>query len=175
MSRVERLLPIFDEEFAMTRKFLALIPQDRLLWKPHDKSMELGRLAWHLADFPEWTRGILEQNPMRMSEADAENSMHGWEGKSPQAILARFDSGAGAARAALQASTDAKMAERWRMEWAGQIVIDEPREEAVDKWTFRHMVHHRAQLGLYLRMLGIAIPGAYGPSADEMEQVPAVA
>ncbi len=175
MTVAERLLPAFDEELATTRKFLALVPNDKLLWKPHNKSMELGRLAWHLADFPEWCLATLEQNPFRMTEADAENYMHGWEQKTPQEILAKFDASLPRARAALRSADDAKMAERWKMEWAGQAVIDEPRQDAIDKWTFRHMVHHRAQLGVYLRMLGIAIPGAYGPSADEMEVVPTAA
>ena len=175
MTIAEKLLPEFDEEFATTRKFLALLPNDKLLWKPHEKSMELGRLAWHLADFPEWCLATLEQNPLRMTQADAENYTHGWEGKSPQELLARFDASLPAARAALQSASDEKMAERWKMEWAGQTVIDEPRQDAVDKWTFRHMAHHRAQLGVYLRILNIAIPGCYGPSADEMEPVAAVA
>jgi len=171
----EKLLPEFDEEFATTRKFLALVPNDKLLWRPHDKSMELGRLAWHLADFPEWCLATLQQNPFRMTEADAENYTHGWEGKTRLAILAKFDAGLPAARAALAATPDAKMTERWTMEWSGQTLIDLLRVDALDKWTFRHMIHHRAQFGVYLRILNIAIPGCYGPSADEMEPVPAVA
>jgi uncharacterized damage-inducible protein DinB len=175
MTVAEELLSDFDEEFATTRKVLALIPNDKMLWRPHEKSMELGRLAWHVADFPEWCLATLEQNPLRMTEADAQNYMHAWEGKTRQEIVAKFDTSLTKARAALQSIPDDKLTERWRMEWAGQTVIDEPRLNAVDKWTFRHMVHHRAQLGVYLRMLGVSIPGAYGPSADEMEQVPAVA
>ena len=174
-SVAERLLPAFDEEFATTRKFLVLVPNDKLLWKPHQKSMELGRLAWHLADFPEWCLSTLQQNPLRMTETDTENYMHGWEGKTSAEILAKFDAGLSQARAALASATDPEMDEQWRMEWAGQTVIDEPRGIAIDKWTIRHMIHHRAQLGVYLRMLGVAIPGAYGPSADEMEGVSAAA
>ena len=172
----EKLLPEFDEEFANTRKFLALVPNDKLLWKPHEKSMELGRLAWHLADFPEWCLATLIQNPLRMTEADAENYMHGWEGKTPAEMLAKFDATLSKARIALASTTDPEMAGHWRMEWAGQTIIDEPRADAIEKWTFRHMIHHRAQIGVYLRILGVLIPGCYGPSADEMEPaVPAVA
>lgn len=175
MTVAERMLSEFDDEFAMTRRLLSLVPDDRMAWRPHPKSMELGRLAWHLAEFPEWCIGTIEQNPLRMTMADAEKSTHGWEGKTHLQILALFDTRLPAARAAILALSDVKLAERWKLEWAGQIVIDEPRQDAIDKWTFRHMVHHRAQLGVYLRMLGIAIPGAYGPSADEMEVVPTAA
>lgn len=175
MTVAEKLLPAFDEEFALTREFLTLIPNDKLFWKPHPKSMELGRLAWHLAEFPEWCLGILRQNPMRITQAEAEESAHGWETKTCAGILARFDAALPRARAALAAASDVSMAERWRMEWAGQTVIDEPRGEAIEKWTLRHMIHHRAQLGVCLRMLGVAIPGCYGPSADEMEAIQAVA
>ncbi|MFP5228932.1 MAG: DinB family protein [Acidobacteriota bacterium] len=175
MTVAEKMLSEFDDEFALTRRFLLLVPADKLLWKPHTKSMELGRLAWHVAEFPEWTLAILNQNPLRMTEADAAKSAHGWEGKSPQEILARFDTNLSAARTALKSAPDKKMAERWKLQWEGKYVVDEPRQEAIDKWTFRHMAHHRAQLGVYLRLLGVALPGCYGPSADEMEVVPAAA
>lgn len=175
MTIAEKLLPEFDEEFANARKFLALIPDDRLMWKPHDKSMELGRLAWHVADFPEWCVATFMQDTLTMGQEDAEKAAHGWRGKSRAELLARFDAELAKARVALAATSDAEMAQPWRLEWNGRTIIDEPREDVYRKWTINHMVHHRAQLGVYLRLLDIRIPGCYGPSADEMVAEPMAA
>jgi len=175
MTIAEKLLPEFDEEFANTRKFLALIRDDKLMWKPHDQSMELGRLAWHVADFPEWCVATFMQDSLKMGEEDAEKAAYGWKGRTRADILARFDAELPKARVALAATSDAEMAQPWKMEWAGQTVIDDPREDVYRKWTINHMVHHRAQLGVYLRLLGIAIPGCYGPSADERVAQPVAA
>lgn len=168
MTNAQKLLPEFDEEFAMTRKFLALVPDDKLTWKPHEKSMELGRLAWHISDFPEWCRETVSKNILKMSPEDGAKAAHEWEGKKRADMLARFDRDLPDARAQIEKTSDAALAEHWKMEWAGQTIIDSPREEVLRKWTLNHMIHHRAQLGVYLRLLGVPIPGAYGPSADEM-------
>ena|SRR5579864_5196828 len=168
MSIAAKLLPEFDEEFAGTRKFLELVPDDKLTWKPHGKSMELGRLAWHLTDFPEWCRDTFKQDSFKMTEEDGARAMHGWKGKRSADMLARFDRDLSEARAMLAKASDADLAHNWKMEWGGQVVIDSPREQVLRKWVLNHMIHHRAQLGVYLRLNGIAIPGMYGPSADEM-------
>lgn len=175
MTIGEKMLPQFDEEFAATRKFLALVPDDRLMWKPHEKSMELGRLAWHLADFPEWVVMTLMQDSFGMTGEDAAKSAEEWKGKKRADLLKRFDNGLGKARSALTGISDAGMAKRWKMEWGGQTIIDDRREDVYRKWAISHMVHHRAQLGVYFRLLGVAIPGCYGPSADEMMAEPAAA
>lgn len=164
----EKLLREFDEEFAMTRKFLALVPNDRLMWKPHEKSMELARLAWHLADFPEWCLTTIQQDCFGMTEEDAVKMGDAWKGKTREEMLARFDEKLPEARAALAHASDEDLARHWTMEWGGQTIIDDPKDDVYRKWTVNHMVHHRAQLGVYLRLLGVAIPGCYGPSADEM-------
>jgi uncharacterized damage-inducible protein DinB len=168
MSISEKLQAELEEEFAGTRKLLALVPDEKMMWKPHEKSMELGRLAWHITDFPEWCRDTLKQDVLSMSEEDGARMMHGWKGKKRADMLARFDRDLTEAREVLAKTNDAEMAHHWKMEWAGQIVIDSPREQVLRKWVLNHMIHHRAQLGVYLRLNGIAIPGLYGPSADEM-------
>jgi len=168
MSISEKLLSEFDEEFASTRKFLELVPDDKLTWKPHEKSMELGRLAWHLCDFPEWCRDIYRQDFLRMTEEDGAKARDGWKGKKRADMVARFDLALPEARAVLAKAGEADMAHHWKMEWAGQVIIDSPREQVLRKWVLNHMVHHRAQLGVYLRLNNIPIPGVYGPSADEM-------
>jgi uncharacterized damage-inducible protein DinB len=175
MTMAERMLPEFDEEFALTRKFLALVPDDKLTWKPHEKSMELGRLAWHLSEFPEWTVLTFSKDRYAMTPEQGDKAMNGWKGMARHDMLARFDGDLPLARAVLADASDEEMAQRWRMEWAGQTVIDEPREVVYRKYAIRHMVHHRAQFGLYLRMLRIPIPGCYGPSADEILEESAAA
>ncbi|MEJ7606449.1 MAG: DinB family protein [Bryobacteraceae bacterium] len=161
-------MPEFDEEFASTRKFLELVPDDKLTWKPHEKSMELGRLAWHICDFPEWCRDTIKKESLSMTEEDGAAMMHGWKDKKRAEMLARFDRDLSEARAMLANASDEALARHWKMEWAGQVMVDSPREQVLRKWVLSHMIHHRAQLGVYLRLNGIAIPGPYGPSADEM-------
>jgi uncharacterized damage-inducible protein DinB len=168
MTTAEKLLPEFDQEFGLTRKFLDLVPDDKLTWKPHEKSMELGRLAWHIADFPEWCRSTLANDILKMTEEDGDKARDEWRDKTRADMLSRFDRDLPGARAAVQKATEADMAHHWKMEWAGQTIIDSPRDEVYRKWVMNHMIHHRAQLGVYFRLNGIAIPGSYGPSADEI-------
>jgi uncharacterized damage-inducible protein DinB len=168
MSIAKKLLAEFDEEFAATRKHLELVPDDKLSWKPHEKSMELGRLAWHLSDFPEWCREMIGKDYFRMTEEDGAKAMQGWAGKRRADMLSRFDRDLLEARAMLADAGDGDMARHWKMEWAGQVLVNSPREQVLRKWVMNHMIHHRAQLGVYLRLNGIPIPGIYGQSADEM-------
>ena len=168
MSIASKLLPEFDEEFANARKFLELVPDAKLTWKPHEKSMELGRLASHIADMPAWCRDTFRTDSFDMTEQDAEQAGAAWKHKKRADMLGTFDRDLAEARAMLQKASDADMEHHWKMEWNGQVIIDSPREEVVRKWVLSHMIHHRAQLGVYLRLNGIAIPGVYGPSADEM-------
>lgn len=168
MNTSNQLLNEFDEEFASTRKFLERVPDDKLTWKPHEKSMELGRLAWHISDFPEWCRDTLKKDELKMNEEDGAKVANEWKGKKRADMLARFDRTLPEARAALANASDSDMARHWKFEWAGQVIIDSPRDEVYRKWVMNHMIHHRAQLGVFLRLNNIPIPGTYGPSGDEM-------
>lgn len=167
MSLAEKMLPEFDEEFANTRKFLVLVPDDKLTWKPHPKSMELGRLAWHLSDFPSWVSSTLTQDSIAFKAEDGARMASEWKGKSREQMMARFDADLKVARSALLATPDEAWEQRWKMEWDGHIVIDSPRLNVYRKWSVAHQAHHRAQFGLYLRLNDIPIPGVYGPSADD--------
>jgi uncharacterized damage-inducible protein DinB len=168
MTIAEKLLPEFDDEFAMTRKMLALVPDEKLTWKPHEKSMNVRKLAWHLADFPSWCTMTITKDRLEMTPEEGEKLQKAAKSATRADMLKRFDQDLAEARAALAATSDAAMAKHWKMEWGGQTIIDSPKLDVYRKWCINHMVHHRAQLGVYLRLLGIAIPGCYGPSADEM-------
>jgi uncharacterized damage-inducible protein DinB len=168
MSIAATLLPEFDHEFASTRKILELVPNDHLTWKPHEKSMELGRLAWHVADFPSWCHDLMSKPGLSMTAEDGAKYAEERTGKTRDEIVARFDHDLTAAKAALSGTSDEAMAQNWKMEWMGQTVIDMPRIAVYRSMVMNHMIHHRAQLGVYLRLLNVPIPGSYGPSADEM-------
>ena len=168
MSLAKSLLPEFEQEFTNTRKMLELVPDEKLGWKPHEKSMELGRLAWHVSDFPEWCRDTLTKPGMSITAEDAKKYQDVWKGKTRAEMVARFDKDLVEAKAALTGSGDEVWMANWKMDWMGQTVVDMPRRAVYRSMVMNHMIHHRAQLGVYLRLLNISIPGMYGPSADEM-------
>jgi uncharacterized damage-inducible protein DinB len=168
MSIPEKLLPEFDREFETTRKFLALVPDDKLGWKPHAKSMDLGRLAWHISDFPVYALSVTSKPKLSFKTEDMPKRRSAWVGKSRAGILERFDTDLKQGREALLAVPDAAWGDRWQMEFDGRVVIDDARSAVYRDLVMSHQIHHRAQLGLYLRLNEIPIPGVYGPSADEM-------
>jgi uncharacterized damage-inducible protein DinB len=168
MKMSESLLPEFDEEMACTRKFLELVPDEKLGWKPHEKCMTLGQLAWHVSDLPSWCADTLKQDSLTLSQDDYQKKVVDRQGKGRKEMLAGFDKYVSDARTRLAATTDEAMDRQWKMVWGGETVIDMPRGQVLRKWVMNHLIHHRAQLGVFLRLNGIAIPGSYGPSADEM-------
>ncbi|MEP6716618.1 MAG: DinB family protein [Terriglobia bacterium] len=156
------MLPEFDQEMDSTRKMLERVPDGKFSWKPHAKSMELGRLASHVAELPFWAvetvnRDVLELTPDQKPFIAASTSD----------LLARFDEVRPLARAAIAGATDAHLAQPWSLKYNGEIVLTLPRATVLRSVVMNHLIHHRAQVGVYLRLLDVAIPGMYGPSADE--------
>lgn len=168
MTISQMLLPEYDEEMTNTRKLLELVPEDQFSYKPHEKSMTLGQLASHVAETTTWTKGTIEADRF-----DMPTGMEGFLAKSKQELLATFDKGATEGREQLAGASDEHMGQNWTMTYAGQTIFSTPRTGVIRKWVLNHMVHHRAQLGVYLRLLNIAIPGMYGPSADESQSMSA--
>lgn len=168
MSMSEALLPEFDAEMANTRKMLERVPDDKFAWKPHEKSMTLGRLAGHIAEMPDYIRYTLTLPSMSLTNENGEPNYESFYPKSREELLEKFDTDVAQARAALAKSGDEDLAHQWKMDWQGQTVIDQPRAQVVRIMCLSHVIHHRAQLGVYLRMNDIPIPGMYGPSNDEM-------
>ncbi len=161
------LLAEFDREAAKTRKVFEALPEGvDFNYKPHEKSMPIGRLVGHIADMTgDWALMTVTQDKLDFP-AD-----HKWEQYVPEskaALLEKFDSDLVKARAALADVTPEKWDQHWQFIFGGQVWIDDPRHQVFRDMVMNHMVHHRAQLGVYIRLLGGKIPGCYGPSADEM-------
>ena len=167
MDHHKELIAEYEREAARTRKMLDAIPADAdLSYKPHPKSMPLGNLAGHITDMTgDWAVTTLTQDKLEFP-AD-----HKWDPYIPankDAALEKFDKGLPAAMKALAETTPEKWDQHWKFIFGGQTWIDQPRHQVFREMVISHMVHHRAQLGVYLRLLDAKIPGTYGPSADEM-------
>jgi uncharacterized damage-inducible protein DinB len=161
MSISAALVPEFDAEMATTRRTLERVPDDKLGWKPHEKSMSLGRLASHIAEMPSW--GVVGLN---MDVLDMANYKP-WEGASRAEILAVFDKNVAEARAAMAAASDEKYMQNWSLSMGGKTLMTMPKIAVVRSFMLNHVIHHRGQFSVYLRMNDIAVPSIYGPSADE--------
>ena len=162
MPLVDALLPEFDHEMTTTRKLLERVPEDRFEWKPHAKSMSLGTLATHLAYLPHWA-----EETMTQSELDVAGYPVPDVPKSRADLLAVFDANVTAARANLTGKTDAELMAPWALKSAGHTIFSMPKASVLRSFVVNHIVHHRGQLSVYLRMNDIPVPSIYGPSADE--------
>jgi len=161
----EEFLAEFDREMKATRKLLAVVPDELVAWKGHEKSMSIGRLAGHVAEIPEWGANILELDQLDITpQAGAQM----FSIASNRELLETFDANAQRMRKAIEATTDEDAGKQWRMTFGGREVVNAPRRVAMRQWVMSHLIHHRAQLGVYLRLRNVKIPGMYGPSADEM-------
>ena|SRR5579863_7406490 len=160
----EMLLPEFDQEMANTRKLLGCVPDDRMDYKPHEKSMSLGRLAGHVAELPGWATMTLNTEGL-----DIQPGQQPYIGKSRKDLLETFDKNAAEARQRIAIATDKELSQTWTLTFKGKAVFAMPKAGVLRGTVMNHLVHHRAQLGVYLRLNDIAIPGMYGPSADEMK------
>ncbi|HZU33552.1 MAG TPA: DinB family protein [Candidatus Angelobacter sp.] len=158
----QSLLPEFDHEMANTRKSLERVPDDKLGYKPHAKSMSLGALASHLATINHWAEAIFSKELFDVSTAPKNE-----EFQSRAQMLAAFDQNTAAARKALASASDAEMMKNWSLMAGGNTIFTMPRVAVVRSFLLNHIIHHRAQLGVYLRLNDIPVPSIYGPSADE--------
>lgn len=165
MSISQSLLPEIAHEMASTRKELERVPDDRLAWKPHAKSMTLGRLASHLAELPSW--GQMTMQTTELDIAQPGQDTRGASLGSRSEMLALFDKNLAAATAAIAAASDADYMVPWTLIKAGKAIFTLPRIAVLRSMVLNHNVHHRAQLGVYLRLLDIPVPSIYGPTADE--------
>jgi uncharacterized damage-inducible protein DinB len=164
MAIREMLLPEFDEEMKNTRKLLERVPDQKFAYKPHEKSMTLGRLASHVAELPGWAKHTIE-----LEGLDLTPGQQPYLATSREDLLAGFDKNVAEARELLVRVTDEHLQKIWTLKFAGNTVFSMPRYMVLRTSAINHLVHHRAQLGVYLRLNEVEIPGMYGPSADEMK------
>jgi uncharacterized damage-inducible protein DinB len=162
MAIKDGILAEYDHEMATTRKLLERLPDDKLAWRPHAKSMSFGGLGTHLSNLPNWGGTILSE--LGFDLADAPPNIE--EKTSRADILAAFDASTRKTRAALD-KTDAELMAPWSLRRAGQEVFTLPRVAAFRTFVLYHVVHHRGQLSVYLRLNEVPVPAIYGPSADE--------
>jgi uncharacterized damage-inducible protein DinB len=162
MSLSQSLLPEFDQEMAGTRKMIERVPDGKFDWQPHDKSMTLGRLASHVADIPNWTNYVLDREKLVLGP-----DIKSLKATSQAELLAGFDQRVASARDAIAAASDEDLQKIWTLEMNGQALMSLPRIAVLRGMVMNHMIHHRGQLSVYLRLNQIPVPGLYGPSADE--------
>ena len=166
MALSEAMLPEFDHEMSNTRKTLERVPEDKFGWKPHEKSFSMERLANHLAFLPNWAVSIVNQDSIDVAPV-GEPPLKAPEGKTTKEMLEMFDSAIAAARAAIAGASDEQLFRTWTLLAGGKTVLKFPKVACLRSFVMNHSIHHRAQLGVYLRLNDIPVPSIYGPSADE--------
>jgi uncharacterized damage-inducible protein DinB len=158
----ELLLKEMDQEAETTRKMLACVPDDKYDWKPHEKSMTIRRLATHIADIPTWVDMAINTNELDFANTDHKEPVI----NNTKGLLSFLEESLAKGRSALVNSKEEHFEEPWTMRNGDQIYIVCTRYELI-RTAYSQIVHHRAQLGVFLRLLDVPIPGSYGPSADE--------
>ena len=160
MSIATALLPEFDMEMATTRKLLERVPSEKGTWKPHPKSFALGHLAQLVARMPGWLTNAVQETELNLAGAT------GYSFEKTETLLDEFDRNVKEARAALAKTSDQDLAVTWSLKAGDKVLFSMPRGGVV-RQTINHLVHHRGQITVYLRLLDVPIPSIYGPTADE--------
>lgn len=152
-----------DIELANTRRILERVPAGKLDYRPHEKSYTLGELATHIANLPNWMTGIAAEDEFDLSANPPDRTVP----DTPAAIVQGFDDAVARMRAAIAAAADEAWSAPWTLRMGDHVIFTLPRAAVFRNAGISHVIHHRAQLGVYLRLLDVPVPGLYGPSADE--------
>ncbi|HLJ41466.1 MAG TPA: DinB family protein [Candidatus Acidoferrales bacterium] len=165
MAIRDGILPEFDHEIANTRKVLERVPEGKPDYKPHEKSMPMGRLAGHVGEIPGWAKETILQNSIEIRQGDPKNVALVMASR--KQLLEEFDKRAAAGRAAIAGASDEELMKPWSLIANGKTIFTLPKIAVLRGFVMNHMIHHRAQLGVYLRLNNVPVPSIYGPSADE--------
>lgn len=166
MRLSQALMPEFDYEMANLRKTLERVPEDKLDWKPHEKSMTMRSLTTHLANMVGWGVHIIGQDSLDVAPA-GESPLRAQPVSSRQETLEMFDHNVAQTRAAISGASDEQLLKPWTLSFGGKTIFTMPRVACLRGFLMNHMIHHRAQLGVYLRLNDVPVPSLYGPTADE--------
>ena len=166
MKISDMFLPEFDQEMTTARKTLERIPEDNLGWKPHEKSMTLGRLAGHVAELAGWAVPTLTQDSLDFAPP-GQPPMQPTIATSRKQVLDIFDKNREESRRAIAGTSNEEFMKNWTLMRGGQTLMTMPKIAVLRNFCINHIIHHRAQLGVYLRLNDVAVPSVYGPSADE--------
>ncbi len=167
MALRDSILPEFDHEMAVTRKTLERVPEDRPDWKPHEKSMTIGRLAGHVAELPGFVSMALQQDSFNVRPPGGGSSRQPLVMTSRKQVLEEFDKNVANLRTTLANASDETLMKSWSLLAGDKTIFTAPRIGVIRSFCLNHTIHHRAQLGVYLRLNNVPVPSVYGPSADE--------
>lgn len=162
----DSILSEFDQEMAGTRRTLERVPSEKFDWKPHEKSASMGSLATHLSTLPSWTTFTLEHESLDLAPGGQPLPTATIPG-STEELLETFDGNVGTARAVIAQTSDQDFMKMWQLQRNGITLLTLPKIAILRGFVLNHNIHHRAQLGVYLRLNDIPVPAIYGPSADE--------
>jgi uncharacterized damage-inducible protein DinB len=165
MRIADVLLLDYDAEIGATLRILKSVPDDKAGWKPHEKSTPIEKLALHIATLPRFGTVVMTKPGFDM--ADPAQKLPVVTYKSAAETIAEFERNAAAARTALAAASDPDLEQKWKFSFGERVIGEMPRALSWRLFFFNHMMHHRTQLGVYLRLLDIPVPATYGPSADD--------
>ena len=160
----QALIAELKQEATSTKKILEKVPEGKFDWKPHEKSMTLGRLASHMAELPGFLNSILTMDDFDFAKGNYKPS----HAKTPAELMNVFQQRLDEVVQTLQNTSDEKMQANFTLRNGGHVIATVPRMVAVRSMALNHLIHHRGQIAVYLRLLDIPVPGLYGPSADEM-------
>lgn len=163
MAMIDSLLAELEHEAQTTRKHLGRLPDEKLDWRPHEKSYTAGGLASHIVECVRWAESIFSGDELDLDPRTFEP----YRAASVAELLQSFDEAVAKGKRALAGSTEAAMTEPWRLKIMGKVRFEKPRAAVFRDFTLSHLIHHRGQLSVYLRLLDVPVPGSYGPSADE--------
>jgi uncharacterized damage-inducible protein DinB len=168
MTIGQMMLGEFDQEMANTRRILERVPDEKWGWKPHEKSGTLGWLAGHVATLPGWAAMTMKTEELDIAPV-GRPALESPKTNNRKEALAEFEKAAAEARAALAGASDQDMMKNWTLLGGGKTILAMPRVAVIRGVVMNHLIHHRAQLGVYYRLLDVPVPGLYGPSADEKQ------